>query len=174
MHLLLIIFLAINSDTVFVDFNQESTLENWFSVNDVVMGGRSDSRFEIDEQGHAVFSGNVSLENNGGFASLRHVFHKREMRDFQTIAIRLKGDGLTYQFRVKSSRNERHSYTYYFETSGTWQWIKIPLTEMYPTWRGRKLNYPNYPAETLEEIGILIGNYLPEVFKLKIDKIHFR
>ncbi len=174
MILLLIIGLVMNADVVFVDFNRESTLENWFTVDDVVMGGRSSSSFEINEQGHAVFSGEVSLENNGGFASLRHVFQKLDMGDFQTIAIRLKGDGRRYQFRVKSSRTERHSYTYYFETSGSWQWIEIPLSEMYPTWRGNKLNYPNYPAETLEEMGILIGNTVPETFNLEIDKIHFR
>lgn len=163
-----------NADFVFVDFSAESSLDNWYTVDDVVMGGVSNSSFEISEQGNAVFSGNVSLDNNGGFASLRHVFQKLDMGSFQTIAIRLKGDGLRYQFRVKSSRNERHSYTYYFDTSGSWQWIEIPLSEMYPNWRGRRLTYPNYPAETLEEIGILIGNGKPEVFSLEIDKIHFR
>jgi len=174
MMLLLMIGWMMNAETVFVDFNRESNLENWFTVDDVVMGGRSNSSFEINGQGHAVFSGNVSLENNGGFASLRHVFQKMEMGAYQTIAIRLKGDGLRYQFRVKSSRNERHSYTYYFETSGSWEWIEIPLSEMYPTWRGRKLDYPDYPGETMEEMGILIGNYKAEAFKLEIDKIHFR
>jgi len=163
-----------NADFVFVDFSNESSLDNWYTVDDVVMGGRSNSTFEISEQGHAVFSGIVSLDNNGGFASLRHVFPKIDMGSFQTIAIRLKGDGLRYQFRVKSSRNERHSYIYYFETSGSWQWIEIPLSEMYPSWRGSRLNYPNYPAETLEEIGILIGNNKPEAFKVEIDKIHFK
>lgn len=174
MILLLVIGLLMNADSVFVDFDRESSLENWFTVDDVVMGGRSNSTFEINKQGHALFSGNVSLENNGGFASLRHVFQKRDMGAFQTIAIRLKGDGLRYQFRVKSTRNERHSYTYYFETSGSWEWIEIPLSEMYPTWRGQRLNYPNYPAETLEEIGILIGNYKAEAFELEFDKILFR
>ena len=159
--------------TVFVDFSSESTLENWFTVDDVVMGGRSNSSFEINEQGNAVFSGKVSLENNGGFSSLRHVCPKFDMQDFQTIAIRLKGDGHRYQLRIKSSRTERHSYTYYFTTSGSWEWIEIPLSEMYPTWRGRSLDYPNYPGQTLEEIGILIGNKKREVFKLEIDKIHF-
>ncbi len=163
-----------NANTVFVDFNSESTLESWFTVDDVVMGGRSNSSFEINEQGNAVFSGNVSLDNNGGFASLRYVFQKLDMGSFKTIAIRLKGDGLRYQFRVKSSRTERHSYIYYFDTSGSWQWIEIPLSEMYPSWRGRRLNDPNYPAQKLEEIGILIGNKKPEAFKLEIDKIHFQ
>lgn len=174
MILLLLIGLVVNADFVFVDFSTKSSLDNWYTVDDVVMGGVSSSSFEINKQGHAIFSGSVSLDNNGGFASLRHVFQQIEMDSFQTIAIRLKGDGLRYQFRVKSSRNERHSYTYYFDTSGSWEWVEIPLSEMYPNWRGRRLNYPNYPAVTLEEIGILIGNNKPEAFRLEIDKIHFR
>ena len=174
MMLLLIIGLVMNTDTVFVDFNSESSLDGWFTVDDVVMGGRSSSSFAINEKGNAVFSGNVSLENNGGFSSLRHAFQKLDMGSFQTISIRLKGDGNRYQFRVKSSRTERHSYAYYFDTSGSWQWIDIPLSEMYPTWRGVKLEYPNYPGQTLEEIGILIGNNRPEAFKLEIDEIRFK
>jgi hypothetical protein len=163
-----------NTDSVFVDFNHESQLHDWYTVDDVVMGGRSNSTFTVNEKGNAVFTGNVSLENNGGFSSLRHPFQKLDMGSFQTIAIRLKGDGRLYQFRVKSSRTERHSYAHYFETSGSWQWIEIPLAEMYPTWRGRRLDGPNYPAQTLEEIGILIGNNKPEAFKLEIDEIRFR
>jgi len=163
--------IVMNANFVLVDFNPESNLENWYIVDDVVMGGRSNSSFELNEQGHAVFSGNVSLDNNGGFSSLRHVSQKLEMGSYRTIAIRLKGDGLRYQFRVKSGRTERHSYVYYFDTSGSWQWIEIELSEMYPTWRGRRLNYPNYHAQTLEEIGILIGNSKSEAFKVEIDKI---
>ena len=171
MMLLLVIGLVMNANFVLVDFNQESILENWFTVDDVVMGGRSSSRLEINEQGHAVFSGNVSLDNNGGFSSLRHVFQMLDMTSFQTIALRVKGDGLRYQFRIKSSRSERHSYTHSFVTSRSWQWIEIPLSEISTTWRGSSLNYPKYPAQTLEEIGILIGNKRPEAFKLEIDKI---
>lgn len=71
MMLLLLIGLMMNAENVFVDFDRESTLENWFTVDDVMMGGRSNSTVQINGQGHAVFSGNVSLENNGGVASLR-------------------------------------------------------------------------------------------------------
>ena len=61
MMLLLVIGLVVNANFARLDFNHKSTLENWFTVDDVVMGGRSSSRFEINEQGHAMFSGNKSL-----------------------------------------------------------------------------------------------------------------
>ena len=41
------------------------------TVNDGVMGGRSDGRFRIAKERSMEFFGTLSLENNGGFASVR-------------------------------------------------------------------------------------------------------
>ena len=62
------------SDATIFDFSKESDLRNWRIVDDVVMGGKSDGNFYINKDGHATFSGTVSLENNGGFSSVRHWF----------------------------------------------------------------------------------------------------
>ena len=53
------------------DFSSEGAVEEWISINDVVMGGISTGGLERTPEGTAVFSGNVSLERNGGFASVR-------------------------------------------------------------------------------------------------------
>ena len=55
-------------------FNTDSSIENWRILDDVVMGGRSDGHFKINSDGHGEYTGNVSLENNGGFSSLRYYF----------------------------------------------------------------------------------------------------
>jgi len=161
-------------DSTVMDFQKESSLRDWYTVDDVVMGGRSDGNFKINDEGHGEFSGVVSLENNGGFSSLRHVLSRKDVSSYSTISLRVKGDGKTYQFRVKSVRSERFSYTYSFDTSGEWEWVDIPMKDMVPTWRGRRLNYPNYPGQSLEEIGILIGNNKPESFTLVIDEIRLK
>ena len=153
------------------DFNKESDLSNWFVVDDVVMGGRSDGNFEINEDGHGIFYGKVSLENNGGFSSIRYEFEEQKIAAYKTCSIRLKGDGKSYQFRTKTSRYDRHSYIYTFETNGDWQTIHIPLTEMYPAFRGRRLDIPNYPVESIEQIAFLIANKKAEAFELSIDWI---
>ena len=67
--------ILVQSQLIF-DFNQTNPVNHWTVVDDVVMGGRSYGRFSIDSEGHGVFSGNVSLENNGGFSSLRYRFEK--------------------------------------------------------------------------------------------------
>ena len=68
------------------DFSTESDLNNWQVVDDVVMGGRSDGQFSLNEQGHGVFEGRVSLENNGGFSSVRHRFESKSLSGEQKPA----------------------------------------------------------------------------------------
>ena len=57
--------------TIVFDFNTNSSLAAWKVVDDIVMGGRSNGKFEMSDDGHGVFHGAVSLENNGGFSSIR-------------------------------------------------------------------------------------------------------
>jgi len=156
---------------ILIDFNKDSNLNNWTVVDDVVMGGRSDGHFEINQDGNAVFQGRVSLENNGGFSSVRYNFDQIKMEGYSKIKIRIKGDGKQYQFRVKSNKFDRHSYIYSFESKGDWEIVNIPLSEMEPGFRGRKLDMPNYPANTLAEVAILISNKKAESFRLEIDRM---
>ena len=153
------------------DFNKDSQLNDWYVVDDGVMGGRSQGTFYLSEEGHAVFEGNVSLENNGGFSSVRHRFQQANISAYTHVVLRVKGDGKRYQFRVKTSSYDRHSYITYFQTSGEWETLKIPLADLYPYFRGWKLKMPNFPGEVMEEVSILVGNKKAEAFRLEIDRI---
>jgi hypothetical protein len=88
------------------------------------------------------------------------------------MVLKVKGDGKRYQFRLKSSLQDFYSYVSYFETTGEWQQIKLPLDAMYPVFRGSRLDLPNFARSSFAEIGILIGNSKAESFKLLIDEIH--
>jgi NADH dehydrogenase [ubiquinone] 1 alpha subcomplex assembly factor 1 len=156
---------------ILFDFNAQSDLSDWAIVDDVVMGGRSQGQFGLDEEGNAVFRGRVSLENNGGFSSVRYRFRTKDVGPHSHFKIRVKGDGNRYQFRAKSGLYDRHSYICYFETTGEWQTIEIPMEEMYPTFRGMKLNMENYPGTDLSEIAFLIGNKKAQGFELRIDRV---
>jgi NADH dehydrogenase [ubiquinone] 1 alpha subcomplex assembly factor 1 len=170
-HLIFMVSLAISSSMVIFDFNKESDISNWEIVNDAVMGGQSSSKFYLNDEGHGIFKGTVSLENNGGFASLRHRFIKKRIAGYKKVIIHLKGDGKRYQFRVKTNKNDQQAYISYFETTGEWQTVEIMLSDLEPTFRGRKLNMPNFPVDELEELGFMIGNKVNENFELVIDKI---
>ena len=153
------------------DFNTKSDISNWTIVDDVVMGGRSNGSFKLNKDGQGVFSGDVSLENNGGFSSLRYRFNTKTIKGYTKAILKIKGDGKSYQFRIKTSAFDRHSYSATFQTNGAYQKIEISLAAMSPAFRGNKLNIPNYPAETVEELAFLIGNKKAESFQLEIDSI---
>ena len=157
--------------TLLFDFSPQSDLSQWFIIDDVVMGGRSSGQFFLNAEGNGIFTGAVSLENNGGFSSVHHRFPSRSVKGATHAVVRLRGDGKRYQFRVKTSVYDRHSYVAHFETTGEWQTIKIPLRKMYPTFRGRTLDMPDYPGETLAEIAFFIANKKAETFRPEIDQI---
>jgi NADH dehydrogenase [ubiquinone] 1 alpha subcomplex assembly factor 1 len=169
----LMMLISNNSSTIF-DFSNKNSLKNWVVVDDVVMGGRSEGSLSINEDGHGEFKGYVSLENNGGFSSIRYRFQSKSTKDFNIVAIRLKGDGKNYQFRVKPNVRNYYSYVSTFSTNGEWQTIIIPLEGMYPTFRGRRLNQSNFKHDTIQEIAFLIANNSNEQFSLLIDKIELK
>jgi hypothetical protein len=160
--------------TIIYDFDKNSASKDWRIIDDVVMGGQSNGRFSIDSDGNGVFEGTVSLENNGGFSYVRYQFNKAATTKNSKVLIRLKGDGKEYQFRIKDKYNNYFSYITTFKTSGEWQTIEIKLADLYPSFRGRKLNFPNYEAPSFEEIVFLIGNGKNESFKLMLDKIELQ
>ena len=166
-----IMALAMSTSLTIIDFDKNSSLFGWRVVDDVVMGGESNGKFEINSEGHAVFYGVVSIANNGGFSSLRHRFEKLDISKFKKIKILLKGDGKKYQFRVKPSKFNQFSYTTYFQTTTKWETIEINLADLIPTFRGRILDMDNYTGNALEELGFLIGNKKNEQFELIIDSI---
>ena len=171
-HFILILLTAtiMQTDTIF-KFETTSDITNWTVVDDDVMGGKSSGAFALNKSGHGVYTGHVSLENNGGFSSLRSRFDKISTKGFSKVILKIKGDGKNYQFRVKSKLSDKHSYIALFNTSKTWEVLEIPLADMYPAFRGRKLDISNFDAISIEEVAFLIGNKTAEDFKLEIDSI---
>ena len=156
---------------VIYDFNAETNLKDWQIVNDGVMGGVSTSSLTLTEDYHGLFSGHVSLENNGGFASVMlSTFIELENPE-QSITIKVKGDGKKYQLRLKSTKQQYQSYIKTFKTNGEWQTLTFPLNEFEPSFRGRALDLPNFNFDKIEEVRFLIGNKKEQDFELMIDSI---
>lgn len=160
------------NDSLVLFESGENTLSDWYIQDDVVMGGVSEGQMAINDSGNILFSGTVRLENNGGFSSIHRRTPKKEVSNFEHLFLKVKGDGKSYQFRIKSSNSERFSYVYDFKTSGDWETIRLPLENFYPVFRGNTLDRPNYPGKSLTDIGILIGNGCKESFELEIERIY--
>ncbi len=153
------------------NFNKNADINKWLITNDNVMGGLSTSKMTLNNEGNGVFSGTVSLDNNGGFAMTRLpldlIIDDRKTK----VVVKLKGDGKAYQFRIKSSNSQRYWYIQTFQTTTSWQTIELPLNGFFPSFRGYKLNKDNFSSNTIKEIAILVGNKKNEAFKLEIEKI---
>ena len=160
-----------NHSQIIFDFSRETSLKNWQVLDDVVMGGVSEGKISINEEGHGLYEGNVSLENNGGFSSLRYDCGQIETSKGRVIMLRIKGDAKEYQLRIKDKKIHSYSYIFPFKTTGEWETISIALKDMYPTFRGKKLALPKFDESSFEELAILIGNGKNETFQLVIDKI---
>jgi hypothetical protein len=153
------------------EFKVTSDPTSWTVVNDGVMGGLSKGQFTISKEGHGVFSGNVSLENNGGFSLIQHRPTTLNVKKYSSLVVRLKGDGKKYQVRLKTNASDYYNYAVSVQTTGEWETISIPFDTMLPQFRGRLLNTSSFPGEQIEEVALLIGNKKAEEFRLQIDWI---
>lgn len=155
------------------DFQNPSTRNVWQTVNDGVMGGLSDSDF-LTRKGHGIFSGNVSLDNNGGFASVRSGIKSTHIEGCDRIMMRVLGDGKRYKFTIRTNGNfDGVNYQQSFATSkGEWQLIELPLDRFIPTYHGRALkNQPKLSSKNIASLGFLISDKQEGPFQLKIDYI---
>lgn len=148
----------------------------WRIIDDGVMGGRSQGDW-AERDGVGFFSGTLSLENNGGFSSVRSDRLLASCTGATAFRIRVKGDGRTYQFRVRSSAAfDGASYRLAFDTkAGEWQEIDLPLEAFEASFRGRVLDdYPALVGEKVVTVGFLLADKNPGAFQLEVDWIKVR
>ena len=164
-------------DLLLFDFDDPEKVQEWYAINDVVMGGVSNSRLEIEEDGTGVFLGRVSLENNGGFASVRKREKEDEVYDlggYDGVALRIRGDGKSFKFTFKTAPQfDSVVYQHRFETKkNEWKVVNIPFKEFIPTYHGRVVkNAPQLDPHKIKTFGFLISEKQEGSFRLEIDWI---
>ena len=156
------------------EFTNAQEAELWRSVDDVVMGGISDSTFSVTPEETGIFSGKLSLENNGGFASIRRNVEDVDFGGAKAIALRIKGDGRPYQFRLQTKTvNDSLSYRAEFETDADeWVEVSLPIADFEPVFRGEVIaNAPELTPDKVKQIGFLLADKQPGTFRLETDWI---
>jgi len=162
------------SEKMLIDFNDVDESGTWWIVNDGVMGGLSRSEFMLTDEGTAIFQGNVSLENFGGFSSIRTNPRSFKLENYQGLLVRVKGDGKKYQLRLHADdRFDNIAYRFYFQTQpATWQIVRAPFSEFVPVFRGRIMNnISTISPEQIQVIGFMISDKQAGPFRLEIDSI---
>lgn len=157
-----------------MNFDDSPQEPRWVAVNDGVMGGRSSGGPNV-EDGQLEFSGQLSLANNGGFASVRSVGRDFDLSDASQVVLRVRGDGRRYQLRLATDARYRGisvSYGAEFATkAGEWTEVRVPLASLTPTVRGDTLRGPPIDPSQIREIGLLIGDKREGAFALTVDWI---
>ncbi|KAH9621518.1 hypothetical protein KSS87_002325 [Heliosperma pusillum] len=142
----------------------------WGALDDVVMGGVSQSTYVVDPKGGegggptGIFRGNVSTSNNGGFTSARtkNFSSPLDLSAYDGLELRLKGDGHRYKLIIRTSSDwDTIGYTASFDTvEGQWQSIKIPFSSLRPIFRARTVvDAPPFDASKIFALQLMYSKF---------------
>lgn len=162
------------SERILFDFRAGANSPGWQVVNDDVMGGISTSQFQVLTNGGALFSGVVSLENNGGFASVRSSVLRENLSGCKAFVLRVRGDGKRYKFtvRTQSGLNAPNYQAEFMTKRGEWEEHRLAFKDFVPTFRGRVLTgVPPLSAAEISSLGVLIADQQSGPFQLEFGWI---
>ena len=95
----------------------------------------------IFKEKNAIFTGNVSTDNNGGFVSVRtkNFNVPLDLSTYEGIRLRVKGDGQRYKFISRcEGKWDGLSYCFSFDTiADTWMTIDVPFNKLIPVFRAK-------------------------------------
>ena len=158
------------AEKIVFDFQTVTNTASWQIVNDDVMGGVSRSSLVLTN-GVLVFQGEVSLENNGGFASVRSLPARHDLAGCKTFVIRVRGDGRRYKFTARSARSfDSAIYQAAFTTRrGEWEEHRLPAAQFVPMLRVRVLSgEPPLDPAKVTSLGFLISDKQEGPFQLDV------
>ncbi|MCG3863683.1 CIA30 family protein [Photobacterium sp. Ph6] len=157
-----------------IDFTQPNEHQYWTAVNDNVMGGISTGQFTYDGS-VSQFTGELSLDNNGGFSSVNRSVSPLT-NNINAVNLSYIGDGRTYQLRFSTWKDGyRINYKHEFETiKGQKQSKTFYFKEFKAVFRGRLLSgAPELDAQDIKQVGFLIADKQPLPFTLNLIHIQF-
>ncbi|MFT6270329.1 MAG: monofunctional biosynthetic peptidoglycan transglycosylase [Alphaproteobacteria bacterium] len=156
-----------------VQISQATELNNWVIVNDTVMGGRSQANIVFADD-HMQFVGDLSMRNNGGFASIRRIDEPVNWQANKPIQIVIRGDGRNYQFRLRTNRYvDGVAYVKGFATTkGEWQTVTFTENDFTAQFRGRLIRDAKDLAFTdITQLGFMLADKQPGGFELHVKEI---
>ena len=164
-----------NEDDMLFHFINERHFSHWDINNDTVMGGISQSKMTQTPQQAMLFTGSVSLENNGGFASTESRFSPN-LASASKLTITVRGDGKVYQLRLKTpALSYGEAYVANFTTqAGLLTEHTFTAEHFTVSFRGRVIN--NSPILNLidiERIGFLVAQKQQGPFTIELHSVAF-
>ena len=146
---------------------------DWRITNDGVMGGLSRSSATV-KTGSLRFEGELSLENNGGFASVLGEL-ETPLRRFYGIRLTVAGDGRRYQLRLRENGDSRNvAWRASFEAGETPKRITLLPDAFEPVIRGERVIGAKPLTESpLNHLGFMLSRSDAGSFRLEVSDIEF-
>lgn len=141
----------------------------WCFVTDKVMGGLSEGSLEVKKEGNDYFyrmTGELSLENNGGFIQFRtKIKNHPKNKSFKGVRLRVRGNNHEYAVHVRT-KYLLLPWQYYnstFKVTNEWTTIELPFQSF------KKSNFyqpTSVVSQDIKTIGIVA---IGKKFKAQID-----
>lgn len=152
-------------------FTGDPAAPAWRAVNDGVMGGVSQGTARLTENGMR-FEGTLSLDNNGGFASVRQPV-QLDLSGYSAIRLKVRGDGRVYQLRLETDARYGWrgpvSFSGEFKTAANeWVEVSVRFADLDQTWRGQELSGYPFRADRIQLVGILLADKQPGPFQIEV------
>ena len=158
--------------TTLDDFDTKRQAGDWIEVNDGVMGGLSKGGLVINKEKWLVFSGEISLENNGGFSSIRSGGKTLDLSKYAGLEIKVKGDGRKYYLTARSDNRRMLAFWSPIQPAkGEWAVIKVPFSSFYATYFGKKVPLMNLNTEKITSVGFMLYDKKAGAFSLEAEYI---
>lgn len=155
-------------------FDAPGSVDAWTAIDDRVMGGVSRSRLRFDEGGHAVFEGRVSLERNGGFASVRSAVGSLGLAAANDCVIEARGDGSAFKLSLfMDDAFDALSWQAGFApAAGQWTSIRLPISEFKARFRGREVDGAGaLDPGRIRQLGLMTAGARAGAFALALRSI---
>jgi len=152
-----------------IDFSDPDVVRSFRVIDDGVMGGASTARLG-STAGSMVFEGEVSLENNGGFASCRGpvAFPARSA----TLRVSVRGDGQRYKLTLKPDEGPGTAqYQAGFVAPREWQTLRFAPSDFAASYRGRPVAAPPLRLAAMRYLGVLISDRQAGAFKIELKSV---
>ena len=155
-----------------IDFADAQAVRSWYSVNDGVMGGVSESTFKATTDGSAIFSGIVRFENNGGFATVQTDFNPaRTMALYDGLTLQVRGDGKKYGVYLRTNSGSIRYQATFTTQKDEWQEVRLPWSAFVPTSFGRTVIAPALDPSSIRSMSLLIEFKQQGPFALEVKHI---
>ena len=178
---------SLANDGVLFDFTQgdPQQVEIWGALDDVVMGGVSSSGLRTDSDS-ALFTGEVSTNNSGGFVSIRtrNFDPPINLTGYQGIELRVRGDGQRYKFFLRDKEGwDALAYGYSFDTQADeWITVQVPFNQLIPVFRAKtQQEAPTFNPSSIRSLQLMLSkfeydkalnpHFTPGQFHLRVQQI---